>query len=391
MRDDLVIYNGRAVLPGQVLEGALVRIRDGCIVEVRRGSLPGVGQAGHSIDAGGAYILPGLVDLHSDAIEREIEPRPRAVFPVEVAFRELEKRLAGSGITTIFHSLSFATEQMGLRSNETAAEVIRQLRKLAAGPALIRHRIHLRYEITDLSAVPVITALLEEGAVDLLSFMDHTPGQGQFRQLERYKEWVQATYGLNEEEFPALLAKKQVDRTTVLEGIQLLAGKALALGIPLASHDDDSAGRVETARSLGVSISEFPVNREAAGRARELGMAVCVGAPNVVRGCSQAGNLSAVEAIETGAAGILCSDYYPPAMLGAVFRLAGRIGLAAAAQLVSLRPAGAVGLAGSAGSLEPGRRADMVLVRGEGDAPAVQATVVDGRVVYTLSYRKCIN
>jgi alpha-D-ribose 1-methylphosphonate 5-triphosphate diphosphatase len=391
------------------VEGARITISEGVIVEITRDQSSGclrspsagnghcaapakngevTGQQGKLLDAGGYWVLPGCVDLHSDAIEREIEPRPRAIFPVDLAFRELEKRLAGCGITTIFHSLSFAKDQLGLRSNEQAARVIRRLIELAAGPTLIRQRIHLPYEITDLSAVPIILQLLSEGGIDLLSFMDHTPGQGQFRQLEKYKEWVQWSHGIQEKDLEKHLALKNVDREAVFTGVRRLAEKARRMGVPMAIHDADSQERIKMFQEMGVAISEFPVNSETAHYARQLDMDVCVGAPNAVRGNSQAQNLSATKAIESRAANILCSDYYPAAMLCAVFQLAGKLGsLPHAVALVSANPACAAGIAQEAGALEPGRGADLVLVRVADGFPVVLATMVDGKTVYSLQYR----
>ncbi|MDK2816892.1 MAG: alpha-D-ribose 1-methylphosphonate 5-triphosphate diphosphatase [Moorella sp. (in: firmicutes)] len=392
MNADLVIVNGRAVTPNGVLEKACLAVSRGIIVDIRPAGQvrrPLDGRAGEEVlDARGAWILPGCVDLHSDALEREIEPRPRALFPVELAFRELEKRLAGCGITTIFHAISFAKEELGLRSNELSARVIRHISELAAGPALIRHRIHLRYEITDLSAVPLIMELLGEGKVDLLSFMDHTPGQGQFRELEKYKEWIRWSYGVEEKDVAKLLTKKKVNRDLVLAAMRQLASKAREAGIPVASHDDDSLARITMSQELGISISEFPVNLETASLARKRGLHVCVGAPNAVRGASQAGNLSAREAVEAGAANILCSDYYPSAMLWAALRLAPTPdALPQSVALVSANPARAVGLDGEVGALEVGRRADLVLVNLEEGIPKVLMTMVDGEVVYSLNYR----
>jgi alpha-D-ribose 1-methylphosphonate 5-triphosphate diphosphatase len=412
MNGELLIINGRVVTPRGVIKGARIKISKGIITDISPPALkePELGKVeaiapgdnlfcpsikikeeanGGVIDAGDNWVLPGCVDLHSDALEREIEPRPRAIFPVEVAFRELEKRLAGCGVTTIFHSLSFAEEQLGLRSNELAARVIRRLVQLAAGPALIRHRIHLRYEITDLSAIPLILELLSEGVVDLLSFMDHTPGQGQFRQLGKYKEWVSWSYGIAEEELAKHLSLKNVDREVVLAGVRRLAEEARKMSIPMAAHDDDSPARVEFAQKLGITLSEFPVNLKTAHYARQLGMNVCVGAPNVIRGVSQAQNMRATEAIKAGAANILCSDYYPAAMLGAVFQLAKRSGsLSRTVSLVATNPAAAAGISGEVGAIEAGRRADLVLVRLEEEFPVVLATLVDGKLVYSLHYRK---
>lgn len=383
---DLLLYNGRAALPGRVLEDARIIIRDGRIEDVTgRAGRPA--RAGQALDACGGCILPGFIDLHSDAIEKEIEPRPRAVFPAELAFRELEKKAAGHGITTMFHSFSFANAEFGLRSTETAAEIIRTITNPANRSQLIRNRIHLRYEIAGVRAVPAIRRLVEEDRVDLLSFMDHTPGQGQFKTLESYRHYLQKTYHLGLENIEEILASKQLPEGLRDENLLGLAALAARRGLPLASHDDDSPEQVRRYHELGVRICEFPVSIEAALEAKKMGMHVCVGAPNVLRGGSQSDNVRAMDVVRSGAADILCSDYYPAAILHAVFQVAAELGdLPAAVNMATLNPARAAGVAGELGSLEAGKAADLVVVQDCGGLPAVVAAVVAGRLVYRVEY-----
>lgn len=381
-----MIYNGRAVLPGRVVEDARVIIRNGRIEDVTAG-MGRPAPAGQVLDARDGYIMPGFVDLHSDAIEKEIEPRPRAVFPAVLAFRELEKKAAGHGITTMYHSFSFADTEFGLRSTETAVEIIRAITDHTRRAQLIRNRIHLRYEIAGVRAVPAICRLIEEDRVHLLSFMDHTPGQGQFKTLESYRHYMQKTYHLGLERIEEILAAKQVPKEIIDENLQRLAVLAARRGLPLASHDDDSPGQVRYYHRLGVRICEFPVALEAAREARRLRLHVCVGAPNVLRGGSQSNNIRAMDAIRSGAADILCSDYYPAAMLHAVFMVAEELGaLPAAVNMATLNPARAAGLDGELGSLEAGKAADLIVVRDYGGLPAVVAAIAGGRLVYRVDY-----
>lgn len=380
-----LIRNAVVVLPDVAVEGWLL-VEDGRIAAVGAGRAGRPGPGVEDVDAAGCTVIPGFIDLHSDVIEREVEPRPGALFPVELATRELERKLAGHGITTIFHSVSFAKQELGVRSHDLAARLVETVRA-QADTALIRTRVHLRYEVTDWAALPVVRDLLRRRWVDLLSFMDHTPGQGQFRDIEQYRRWLEKSYGIGETEFRDLMARKTADRRSLDTDLAALAAEARACGVPLASHDDDTPEKVDLVRNWGVGICEFPVCLEAARRAAEHGMVVCVGAPNVVRGGSQANNLRALDAIQAGVAHVLCSDYYPPALLHAVFRLAaGLLTLPQAVAMATLRPARAVGLDGDLGSLEVGKLADLVLVRTVDSLPVVAAVMVGGRWVYRVVY-----
>jgi len=376
---DFVINHCRAVLPENVLEDASIRVEDGIIVEIVQGrSFDG------GIDAKNARLLPGFVDIHSDAIEKAVEPRPRARFPTEIAVRELDRQLAACGITTMFHSLSFADMEDGLRSNNAAAAIIEEIHDLV--PLLrIDTQVHARFEVTDLGAVPYLQTLVSEGKVQLLSFMDHSPGQGQYRDVAAYKGYYGKVYDKSDEELDRILSRKaQARENGQAEAIAEMAELCEDNGVALASHDDDSRQRIEWCLREGISISEFPTNIETALSARELGVKTCLGAPNIVRGGSQAKNMSARTAIEAGCGDILCSDYLPLSILHAVFLLDswGVRGLPEAVAMASLAPATATGIGHLTGSVEVGKRADLLLVERRHGLPDIVRTWSRGREVY---------
>lgn len=386
MSKRLLIANVRAVLPDRILDPGWVCVEEGFITAAGSGPVR-YDKRSSTLDGDGAYLLPGLVDIHCDAVEKEVEPRPGVLFPVELACREMERKFAAAGIVTIFHSISFSAGE-GVRSNELAAEIARQISGMDDGPHLIRNLVHLRYEISNDDGLELVKALLHEGCADLLSLMDHTPGQGQYRTVEQYYQYARKTYHLDEQECASLVAQKVEARKNLkVEDLRLLAGLAAQRGICLASHDDDTPERVEEMRALGVTLAEFPVNLTTAQHARALGMHVCVGAPNLLRGGSHENNLSARVALQRGAAGILCSDYHPPSLLHAVFSLAADgYGLPAAVCLATLNPAAATGLAAGLGSIETGKRADLIMVKLMRGCPVVFAVLSGGRTVARYGY-----
>jgi alpha-D-ribose 1-methylphosphonate 5-triphosphate diphosphatase len=382
----LLITNVRVVLPNRLIDPGYVYVENGYISEVGEGSTSG-GSHLPEIDGAGAYLMPGLIDIHSDAVEKEIQPRPNVTFPVSIACSELERKLAAVGITTIFHSISFSAGE-GVRSNELAATIARYLSRMSDKPHLIRNRVHLRYEITNTSAITLMDELIREGVADLLSFMDHTPGQGQYKTIEQYKKYIKKTYWLGEEEFNALVIQKMKERQAIdMSKLQSLATTARVNEVPLASHDDDAPDKIDEMYHLGATIAEFPINLATAKYARSLGMHVCVGAPNVLKGGSHENNLNAREAIDREAANILCSDYYPSGLLQALFYLVKNgHNLPSAVCLATLNPAQATGLSDKLGSIEEGKIADLILVKLIEGRPVVIVTIVDGRVVTRFNY-----
>ncbi len=376
------LANACVVLPDQVATRAAVRVEAGRITSVA----PWPDGRGEVIDARGQFLFPGLIDMHSDAIEREAMPRPGTVWPASLALAELDKKLAGHGITTIYHSFSLSGG-LELRGDDMLIEIIRSVR--AFRRSLVRNLVHLRYEVTNFQGLPIARNLVETGFVNLLSVMDHTPGQGQYTDPNQYRNYVSKTYGAKPDQIEAIIEERrhlrqQVNRAALSELVFLARSK----GIRVASHDDDTQAKVAEQRALGVSISEFPITMEAASAARDLGLHVVVGAPNVVRGGSHNNNLRAEEAVAAGFADMLCSDYYPASILIAICRLVsnGIMDLPGAVRLGTLNVARAVGL-DDLGCIEPGKRADLILVDWEpGRDPLVTMTMVGGRIVYSVSY-----
>lgn len=382
-----VITHAHLVTPTtEIPDGALV-VDDGRIVALGpAGSLdPTLLEGAAVVDVDGAYVLPGLVDLHTDTLEKEITPRPAADFPVEIAVQELDRKMVACGITTVYHSvhIGYADKERLDRSRYSRRDVVDGVRRMAAAHTLARTRIHLRYEVVGhgVEVLGTVEALLDDGHVDLLSFMDHTPGQGQYsrgRFLAR-REAEGVSPDEVERELVALQARPRVELAT----LGRVAARALARGVPVASHDDDTEEKVHQMRDLGVTISEFPVTMTAARAAKAADLVVLGGASNVLRGGSLTGNLDVTAGVVARMVDGLCSDYYPPAMLHAAFKLAraGVVTLPQAVQLVSTVPAHAAGDT-TTGALAPGRDADLIVVQMHDGRPVVHQTFVRGERVH---------
>lgn len=354
----LYLTGARLVLPDAVLEDAAVLIEDGVIAAIN----PESGKHAQTIDIRGKTLIPGMIDLHCDALEKEVEPRPNVHFPLDFACAQADKRNAAAGVTTVFHALSFANEELGVRNNAFAASVARAVH--AWNPhGLVDNRVHCRYEVTDPTAPDILLELIDSDEIHLLSVMDHSPGQGQFRDIAAYRSYLARTYKKSEGELDMLVKNKLAQAEGAMDRIRRLIAAATAKGIRVASHDDDTPEKVETLHRLGVGISEFPINLESAQAARERGMRTVFGAPNILRGGSQSGAMRALDAVKAGVADCLCADYHPAALIVAVFRLPELAGitLADAVRLVSAHPARAAGLT-DRGEITIGKRADLVAV-----------------------------
>ena len=382
------INNARIVTPEGVIEDASLVLEGGRIAGISRRPE----RSGETIDAAGRYVLPGLVDLHSDAVEKQLEPRPGVMVPEELAFVEMDRYLASSGITTGFHAISF------MENRNRSFDRGRRLCGMISGfgpEGSVRHELHLRCELPEEGSLDAVEDLLRSRSAKIVSMMDHTPGQGQFRDLEWFRRYWRDDAGMDEDRISAAIAEAEAgakagdgnpEYSLAFEKVERIAQAATENGATLASHDDDTPERVEALAGRGVRISEFPVTAGAARRARELGLTVCMGAPNALRGTSSGGNLSALEAIESRLVDALCSDYYPPGMLQAAFKLAKDrlLDLSAAVGLVSSGPARAAGSPGC-GVLRENAPADVLVVGQRLGLPVVTHTIVDGRVEYTAS------
>lgn len=358
MNNKRYLTGARVVLKTEVIEDAAILIEDDVIAAIN----PGSGNGAEVIDLRGQTLIPGMIDLHCDALEKEVEPRPNVHFPLDFASAQADKRNAAAGVTTVFHALSFANEELGVRNNAFAASVARAVH--AWNPhGLIDNRVHCRYEVTDPTAPEVLLELMEADEMHLLSVMDHSPGQGQFKDIAAFRDYLSRTYKKSETELDSLVANKLAQAEGAMDRIRTLVDAAKARNIHVASHDDDTPEKVETLHRLGVGISEFPINLESARAARERGMSTVFGAPNILRGKSQSGAVRALDAVLAGVADCLCADYHPATLIVAVFRLpelAG-ISLPEAVRLVTTNPAHAAGL-DDRGEIAVGRRADLVSV-----------------------------
>lgn len=363
-----LITGARVVLPHETRDGLAVLIEDGVIAALDPADTTGAMQ----IDLPGRLLMPGMIDLHCDALEKEVEPRPNVHFPLDFACAQADKRNTAAGITTVFHALSFANHELGVRNNAFAAGIARAVHGWQAH-ALIDNRVHVRYEITDDTAPPVLGALIENGDAHLMSFMDHSPGQGQFRDVEAYRAYLARTYKTDDAALDDLLARKAEAARGAMARMEALAALARAQGVALASHDDDCPDKVAAVQSLGAVISEFPINLETAQAARAAGLSTLFGAPNILRGKSQSGNMRALDAVLAGVADCLCGDYSPAALLPSVLKLPELAGipLPDAIALVTRNPARAAGLS-DRGEIALGKRADLVAVKHPGGLPQAE-------------------
>lgn len=368
---NLRIGGGQVLLPDEGLVGADVLLRDGMIAPL------GAGGDARRLDATGLLVLPGIVDIHGDAFERQLQPRPGIDFPVPLALADTEAQLLANGITTAFHGITLSWEP-GLRSIEgwRALQVA-----LAAGTWVCDMRVHLRWEAFNLEALDEALADIAAGRVHLLAFNDHTPAI-----LKKIKDPVQgAKYsdraGMKLAEFTALADRVGAREADVPAALDRLSVAARAAGIPMASHDDYHVDVRNTFRERGARICEFPIAEDVGEAARVAGDWVVMGSPNVVRGRSHLGWASAAVLAEAGVCSVLSSDYFYPAMLRAAFVMheRGVLDLPRAWALISANPAAAAGLH-DRGMISAGKRADILLV--DPDARRVVATIAGGRLAY---------
>jgi len=377
----LLIRNGAIVTPDSCLQSVDLLVKDGHIAEV---SSRAVLTADQVIDAAGKFVMPGIIDLHTDALESEITPRPGANFPLEVALQEIDTKMLSCGITTVYHSihLGYKDADVHSKSKYTRKQIIEATSKFARESALCNSKIHLRFEITGTHALDTLEDMMENGVIDLLSFMDHTPGQGQYPREQFIKN--QTSKGFTEEQATEELERRQSRSKVSREDLKRITKRANELGIPVASHDDDRPELVQKNFEMGLTISEFPINVETAAKATALGMQVLGGASNVLRGGSLSGNLCMTEAIKAGFLDGLCSDYYPPSIYHSIFKLHREEGLTLpqSTNLATLTPAFSAGIQANKGSLEVGKDADIILVELKGELPRITHTIVNGQLVF---------
>jgi alpha-D-ribose 1-methylphosphonate 5-triphosphate diphosphatase len=376
-RVETLLSNALIVGPQEVFAGSLA-IQDGRIAAIERtGS-----RLAKAEDLAGDFLLPGLVELHTDNLERHVTPRPGVIWPAAAALDGHDAQLAAAGITTVLDAISVGEYRKGsvrARMLGMAMEAIKSGRK--AGTLRVDHYLHLRLELSDARVVDLFEPHADEPLIRLASLMDHTPGQRQWQDMAKYRRFNLSRNNWTAEEMEAFIHQRQEsqhrffgpNRRTLLAACQ-------ARAIPLASHDDTTPAHVEEAAADGIAISEFPTTLDAAQAASTHGMAILMGAPNVVQGGSHSGNASALDLAELGLVHGLASDYVPISLMQAPFLLAERLAmpLPEAVRTVSATPARLVGFL-DRGEIAPGQRADLARVRLVDGVPVVRAVWREGQ------------
>jgi len=359
MSPEQIFTNAQVVTATEVFYGT-VTARDGVILDVQAGRshLP------QAVDMEGDYLMPGLVELHTDNLEKHMNPRPGVDWPSDSAVLAHDAQIVAAGITTVFDALSIGDvtpKGNRMRQLPVMLEAISQAERSRHTRA--DHRLHLRCELSHERTLELFGTLVDSPLVQLVSVMDHSPGQRQFASMEKYREYYQGKYHLNDAEMEAFMTQhvensrrySDVHRRAIVE-------ECRQRSLSVASHDDATAEHARESAGFGMSIAEFPTTEVAARESHQLGLSVLMGAPNVVRGGSHSGNIAASELAAKGVLDILSSDYYPSSLLQAAGVLAEQTpgyDLPKAISTISLTPARAAGLA-DRGELRPGLRADML-------------------------------
>lgn len=377
MSDELVLRNAKVVLSDEVIDGAVV-VRDGRIADISSGAATGE-------DLEGDYLLPGFVELHTDALESQYRPRVRVRWSPDAAIQQHDAQVAASGITTVFDALRVGLDYETTLDHDDAQKLGGAIeRATRAGRLRAEHYIHVRCEVSTADCLEGFKMLREHPQVKLASLMDHAPGQRQFQNFEAAKSYYTSKHKMSDAEFEAFRERRNAESHAYGPGHRnAIAQYCRDHGIALASHDDATLEHVSEALAQGIDVAEFPTTEAAARAAHKAGMAVLMGAPNVVRGASHTGNVSAQSLVDGGLLDILSSDYIPFSLMQAVFRLSAgeeAIALPDAVRLASKHPAEATGLI-DRGEIAAGRRADLVQVQMSDGLPVVRTVWREGRRV----------
>jgi len=373
----MLIRNARIVTRDDVFTG-VVRIEDGKIHDVERGTT----SAREAEDWDGDYLLPGLIELHTDNLEKHLIPRPGVQWNTDAAFVIHDAQVAAAGITTVFDTHDIGSRSnIGLRGRDQQMQCAQALRRFSERQLLrAEHFLHLRCEIATADVIELFDLLCEHPLLRLASVMDHTPGQRQWHDREQWRRFQERNGKLTDEHVTITLAALTDEQQLYADVHRReIVARCKTLGLPVASHDDTLVEHVEQAAAEGIVLAEFPTTRVAAEAAREHRISTIMGAPNIVRGGSHSGNVSALELAKADLLDILSSDYVPSSLLTAVFELVDKAGwtLPRAMATVSAEPARTAGLH-DRGAIEPGLRADFVRVTMLDTLPVPRATYREG-------------
>lgn len=368
----VTLANAHLILPDGEMRGQITLLGDQ-IVDITEGATVPDG----AVDCGGDVVSPGLIELHTDNLERHIRPRPAVHWPHAAAIVGHDAELASCGITTVFDAIRVGSinRQGGAGLSRYARELADELWAIRSKGALkISHHLHLRAEVCSDTLIEELAQFGEEDRVGIVSLMDHTPGQRQFADLKQYEIYMKGKHGLSQQSFEEHVSTRQALGTHVRDAHEAAAVAAAGrFGAVLASHDDTTVGHVERSAGYGIALAEFPTTLAAAEACRESDIAVMMGAPNLIRGGSHSGNVAATDLADAGLLDIMSSDYVPSALLYSALRLGEIWGdLARAMATVTTAPARASGM-NDRGALAVGKRADVIRFRTLGGVPILQS------------------
>ena len=383
---NLALQGAQVLTPQGWLPDATVLIQDGRFVAVDQMPTP----PGYTAIAAAAFhLLPGLVDIHGDAFERKICPRPGVTLPLEMAMVENDRALLAAGITTFFYSITDSFEP-GLRSRDTVRQLVTYVKGAAGKSLRTDSRIHIRHEQANTADYGELCTWIETGQVDLLSLNDHLPPSADLDDdsLRRYTTGMRQRVKLTDAEVRALVMAAFEQRDVGWQQIEALVTLAHQVGVPVASHDDETMADVAVSRRRQVAIAEFPASIDLAAQSQAYGAAVLMGAPNLVRGGSHVGYMSVEAAAKANVLDCLCSDYHYPSLFHAPFKMADRglMPFELAWKLVSENPAQAAGLGDRKGKIAPGYDADFLWLQPEqGLHDAIAAVYIGGQAIVQYS------
>jgi len=362
-----VFTNYRLQLPAEEMLGTLV-VREGHIADIQ----PGIVQQG--CDGGGDYLMPGLIELHTDNLERCMSPRPSVTWPLDMAVVRHDRELAAAGITTVCDAIAIGDVlPNAVRMTQFDPMIDAIAGGQQAGRLSVDHRLHLRCELGYEKTHDIVERYTTHPLTTLMSLMDHTPGQRQFAKVEKYKAYYTDKHGVSGDDMDRYIQKRLDDQQRYARSNRhKLVALAHGHSITLASHDDATVEHVQEAMENGAAIAEFPTTLDAAQAAHDHGLKTLMGAPNVVLGGSHSGNVSAMALVEHRLIDVMSSDYVPQSLLQAIFLMVSQtLPLYEAVRLVTINPANAIGLGCDRGSLAVGKLADIVTVHHDGAVPRI--------------------
>lgn len=380
-----ILYNGYIVTPTQVLSGYSIIIEEEKISDIISNEQVEKNLHNRFYDCTGKYILPGIIDIHSDVIEKVLVPRKGIVFDNAIALNEIDRQLICQGITSIYHSMSIAEtticdryRTLNVGVNFQLCDYIYQnIHKYSA-----HHYFHARFELNSVNAYGGLLERIQNGKISELSFMDHTPGQGQYKDLDTFRKVIQQQYGkVSTQKSNEIIQKCQKKDKLDSQLLDELISAAHENNITMAYHDVEFIDQLKWMMANGLMICEFPLNRTVASDAIKNNMFVVVGAPNIVLGGSHNNNISALELLKNDLANIICSDYYSPSILYAIFKLYKEYDfpLYQAVNYATINPARAMKIDKDFGSITKGKYADIIVVDAAENIPRVNLCFIKGK------------